>query len=555
VAVLIPDPNSRELAAKNPGQRSLKAAVPWTVWTTMAAIICWRRFRYGFDVDELEHLHVAWEVAKGRLIYRDFFEHHPPVLYCLAAPIVGRMSRLTVGVLVFCRAFGVGVTLMTAALQYMLMRRFLPRPVAAWGLVFCLLLCPLPQKLFDFRPDWLAMTLFLAAVLLLHAAVRGKGAGRLVQAAAAGVVVGLASLTSQKVWPLALACGLWAMLACIFADRSDRAHRCFAAGLWAAGGSSVVALGVAIFAARHAAGSMIGHVLILNIHWPAEISWKLYGSITVLAGLIPLSLAMAAAAARILAPGQRLRRAKADLLVAYILLFGVAAYCRTPAPWDQSVIFLITTWAGMLAAVEICRLAAKRSISIRDLSPILLASALCLSAVSRHHVAVVAAFWIVVAIAAVFIVRQSKQRTKRVHLACALLAAASIVGYARLEMFHPLESRRTAEFAAATRLAALQSKYPRLLICTISAAPFRSNPTYNWYMAPGITATADAEYSAALKAGTVDAVTCFDVNRYGDYPLTRRELQNAFIPHDQTDGQSIYVRDDASRVKTVGPDG
>jgi Gpi18-like mannosyltransferase len=35
-----------------------------------------RSQRTTFDVDEFQHAHIAWNILQGKLIYRDFFEHH-----------------------------------------------------------------------------------------------------------------------------------------------------------------------------------------------------------------------------------------------------------------------------------------------------------------------------------------------------------------------------------------------------------------------------------------------------------------------------------------------
>ena len=43
----------------------------------------------GFQiVDEFEHLHASWLVSIGEIPYLDFFEHHNPLLWYVAAPIV-----------------------------------------------------------------------------------------------------------------------------------------------------------------------------------------------------------------------------------------------------------------------------------------------------------------------------------------------------------------------------------------------------------------------------------------------------------------------------------
>ena len=33
-----------------------------------------------FDIDEFQHLHIAWNLREGRWPYRDFYEHHGLVL-------------------------------------------------------------------------------------------------------------------------------------------------------------------------------------------------------------------------------------------------------------------------------------------------------------------------------------------------------------------------------------------------------------------------------------------------------------------------------------------
>lgn len=44
----------------------------------------------GFQIiDEFEHLHASWLIFEGKLPYRDFLEHHNPLLWYISAPIVG----------------------------------------------------------------------------------------------------------------------------------------------------------------------------------------------------------------------------------------------------------------------------------------------------------------------------------------------------------------------------------------------------------------------------------------------------------------------------------
>ena len=48
--------------------------------------ISWNR---PFQVDEVEHVHAAYNVRMGRLIYEDFRQTHNPLLYFALRPLVG----------------------------------------------------------------------------------------------------------------------------------------------------------------------------------------------------------------------------------------------------------------------------------------------------------------------------------------------------------------------------------------------------------------------------------------------------------------------------------
>jgi hypothetical protein len=44
-----------------------------------AGLVALRVLHDQFDADELQHTHIAWLIAGGKLIYRDFWDHHGPV--------------------------------------------------------------------------------------------------------------------------------------------------------------------------------------------------------------------------------------------------------------------------------------------------------------------------------------------------------------------------------------------------------------------------------------------------------------------------------------------
>ena len=41
------------------------------------------------DGDTLEHVHSSWLIFNKKLPYKDFFQHHNPLLWYVGAPVVG----------------------------------------------------------------------------------------------------------------------------------------------------------------------------------------------------------------------------------------------------------------------------------------------------------------------------------------------------------------------------------------------------------------------------------------------------------------------------------
>ncbi|MGH2900733.1 MAG: hypothetical protein ACRDMZ_18805, partial [Solirubrobacteraceae bacterium] len=53
--------------------------------STLVVLVSWNR---SFQVDEVEHIHSAYNLADGRRIYADFWEGHNPLLYTVLRPLV-----------------------------------------------------------------------------------------------------------------------------------------------------------------------------------------------------------------------------------------------------------------------------------------------------------------------------------------------------------------------------------------------------------------------------------------------------------------------------------
>jgi hypothetical protein len=65
-----------------------------------------------FHVDEFEHIHSAWYVLQGAMPYRDFFQHHHPLLWYCLAPILA-MAGETAQVLIYTRYLMLVFTFLT----------------------------------------------------------------------------------------------------------------------------------------------------------------------------------------------------------------------------------------------------------------------------------------------------------------------------------------------------------------------------------------------------------------------------------------------------------
>ena len=134
----------------------------------------------GFNPDELEHLHFAWLTAQGQVAYRDYFDHHAPLLHLVFA---SRLERGEFGgedgaILAIrdARTFSLTCTLLTLVGGAVVMGRA-ASPGAA--LSFVGILCgwsTFISKSLEFRPDVPAM-LFLVIALGLFVSERPRLAG------------------------------------------------------------------------------------------------------------------------------------------------------------------------------------------------------------------------------------------------------------------------------------------------------------------------------------------------------------------------------------------
>jgi hypothetical protein len=149
-------------------------------------------FRYRFDSDEPQHLHVAWGWTAGLLQYRDVFDNHAPLFHILSAPILSLVGERADAVL-WMR--GPMLLLFTFVLwgTYTLGRRLYSPRVGLWSAVLLSLLPPFFLKSLEYRTDNLWTALVVAVFVLIS-----SGPLTAARVFVAGLLLGTALATSMK---------------------------------------------------------------------------------------------------------------------------------------------------------------------------------------------------------------------------------------------------------------------------------------------------------------------------------------------------------------------
>lgn len=228
-------------------------------------------FRY-IDPDEFQHAQMAWLMAQGRVPFRDFFEHHMPVLHALAAPLMAAArpeegAGRAVVLMMLLRMASLVLTFGNAWLAHGLARRLgLPAPAALLAALLFLGSGVVLQRGQEFRPDVPATAFVLLACLAMTAEAIGGPARR---AAMVGLCAGLAVVMTQKAVLLLPGLGLafaWRLI------EERRGWRDWAAALVAGSLAAAAPLAglLAAFGAVGAAGDLWSHVFSQHADWPVQ---------------------------------------------------------------------------------------------------------------------------------------------------------------------------------------------------------------------------------------------------------------------------------------------
>lgn len=154
-------------------------------------------FNKTINPDELQHLHIAWLVAKGDVVYRDFWDHHGPLYSLLNGALVYLFRpEPSLDILFWLRGVSYATTLGVMVLTWKIARSLdLTRLGALLAVAAYASLYIVQAKGIEMRGDPMQAMFWVAGVYLL---VRNQSAGNGRNAMLAGGFFTLSILTNTK---------------------------------------------------------------------------------------------------------------------------------------------------------------------------------------------------------------------------------------------------------------------------------------------------------------------------------------------------------------------
>ena len=124
-------------------------------------------YSHGVFVDMLEHLSASFFVYEGLLPYKDFFEHHNPLLWLMLAPITGLLKGNLI-IIPLVRFLAVAGYFFCIYMSYKINEKFLFGKKAALYSTILLIAVPIWYDIMNIRPDIFMMLCFLGAIYLFY---------------------------------------------------------------------------------------------------------------------------------------------------------------------------------------------------------------------------------------------------------------------------------------------------------------------------------------------------------------------------------------------------
>ena len=169
-------------------------------------------FRFRFNTDETQHLHVLWGWTRGMIQYRDLFDNHPPLFHMLMAPFFGLFPERA-DIVIPMRLLMIPFYVASLIAVYRIGRALYSPRMAVWLALIAGALSPFFFPGTEFRPDDLYAAFWLwalvAAVESRFTTTRAAVIGLLL-----GACTGITMKTSLLVSSLSMAAGISLGLRC-----------------------------------------------------------------------------------------------------------------------------------------------------------------------------------------------------------------------------------------------------------------------------------------------------------------------------------------------------
>ncbi|MFL6247998.1 MAG: ArnT family glycosyltransferase [Thermoanaerobaculia bacterium] len=123
-------------------------------------------FRYRFDSDEQQHLHVVWGWTAGLVQYRDLFDNHAPLFHMVMAPLLAVLGERS-DILLWMRVPMLVLFAIVVWATYAIARRLYDERIAAFAAMLLVLFPPYFLKSLEFRNDNLWTALWMLVLLAL----------------------------------------------------------------------------------------------------------------------------------------------------------------------------------------------------------------------------------------------------------------------------------------------------------------------------------------------------------------------------------------------------
>lgn len=152
------------------------------------------KVRY-FDPDEFQHLHGARQIYYGEIPYRDYFDHHTPLLHFFLALLYAIFGE-EISIIFAARFIMLLFTGLILFTTFILVRRLYDTYTAFLAILFLSYVLIFLEKTLEIRPDVLAVVFWLSSMFFMVKGIQAKQKPKFF--ILSGIFMGTAIMTTQK---------------------------------------------------------------------------------------------------------------------------------------------------------------------------------------------------------------------------------------------------------------------------------------------------------------------------------------------------------------------